>query len=117
MAFKINAKEYELATRPEALKDAQIALDIATKQGYDVLVSDMAAIFSDFREEVNSTQLPILALHGSDDPVFEIDALRKFARDYSSRMTFVELSDAGFSVMASHADEILRHILEFDKTV
>jgi len=117
MAFKINAKEYELATRPEALQDAQIALDTATKQGYDVLVSDMTAIFSDFREEVNSTQLPILALHGSDDPVFEIDALRKFAKDYVSRMTFIELPGAGFSVMASHADDIMRHIAEFDKTI
>ncbi len=117
MAFKMNAEEYERATRPEALQDAQIALDIATKQGFDVITSDMSAIFSDFSEDVHSTDLPILIVHGFMDPVFKVDALRKFASDFQSRITLVELPDAGFSMMATHTDDILRHIAEFDQNI
>lgn len=115
MTFKMNAAEYELATRPEALKDAQDALDTATKQGLEILTSDMIAIFSDFTQNVMATDLPILVVHGALDPVFDINALREFANAFESRVTFVEIPDAGFSVMATHSKEIVRYISDFNK--
>ena len=116
MQFRSDAKQLELVTRPEAIREAQLALDVVTKQGFDLLASDMLAIFSDFREEVLSTKLPILVVHGTSDSVFEIDAIRKFANDFSERVTLTELPDAGFSAMATHTDEIIDQIADFGRT-
>ena len=113
MAFRMDKVEFDLVMQPEALLEADAALNTATKQGFDAIISDMASLFSDFRDVVANTSLPILAIHGSSDPVFRIEATRRFSEDFKSRMTLIEISDAGFSAMSTHAKMIAGHIEDF----
>ncbi len=115
LQFRSHPIELEQATRPEFIREANAAFDIATRQGFNSIIADTLNAFSDFREDVLSTKLPILIIHGNNDLVFAIDAVRKFASDFSSRVTFVELHDAGFSAMATHTNEIINHITDFSR--
>ncbi len=107
--------ELELVTEPEALRESQRALDIATKQNLDYLVADTFRAFSDYKAEVAATKLPILVIHGVDDSVFPIGAIRDFAKDYGDRTTLIELPNAGFLSINKHTDVVMEHIAEFQR--
>ncbi len=111
--FKNVPVELEFALRPEALKESQAALDAMTKQGFDMAAKDIRQTFSDFRSEVMATDIPILAIHGAVDPVFPIEAIRMFAKDFEPRMKLIELPDAGFSALSTHTDVIMKHVTNF----
>lgn len=113
--FRNEPLELALTTDPEALKESQAALDVAMKQDLDTCIFDTRITFSDYSEKVASTDLPILTIHGVIDPVFPIAAIRDFAQDFESRMTLVEIPDAGFSAMSTHTEEIIQTIATFYK--
>lgn len=111
--FRNQPTELALTTDPEALKESQAALDVATKQNLDSCVYDTRITFSDFSKGVSSTDLPILTIHGVIDPVFPIEAIRIFAQDFESRTTLVEIAGAGYSAMTTHTEEIMQTIATF----
>jgi hypothetical protein len=77
----------------------------------------MTISFSDFTPDVRQTDASVLILHGTDDQVFGIGAMRRFAQDFADRTTFVEIKGATFSALETHFQEIIDHISAFHETL
>ena len=115
--FKIQFRNSDFELRhllqPDPLEEFDNALRAATKQGYDAAIHDTMLAFSDFSSDVAATDLPILVIHGQKDLVFSTDALRAFVNDYAERMTYIETVGAGVSILISHLNEVVEHIVDF----
>ena len=97
----------------DEFRESSAAFETATKQGYRALTDDTYVIFSNFNESVAATDLPILLIHGENDSVFAVEGVRAFTEDHAARCTAVILPDAGFSMFATHTDEVVRQLSAF----
>ncbi len=102
---------------PEALAESQKALDVATKQGIDQLAEDARLAFSDFSRDVAACDIPILLIHGTQDPLFAVQASRQFAAALGDRVRYVEIKDADYAPLDTHTPQIISEILEFQAEV
>ena len=93
-------------TRPDFLAEAQHALETSAKQGTAGMAFDISRSFTDFSADIDSSNLPILLIHGAKDEVFPISGVRRFAQDYSARARLVELSDAGNLILDLYVGEV-----------
>ena len=113
LQFRKSSEDLDLLLSPDAFRESSAAFETATKQGNRALTNDTFVIFSNFNDSVAATDLPILVLHGEKDSMFVVEGLRPFAKDHAPRCTTVILPDAGFSIFATHTDEVVREINAF----
>lgn len=116
LQFFNDPKELEIVRKPAALKESEHALETYMRQGITSFITDITISFSDFTPDVRQTDAPILILHGIDDKVYGIGAMRRFAKDFADRTTFVEIEGATFSAVETHFHEIIDHISAFHDT-
>lgn len=113
MQFKGDQIELENFSRPEAQEVSQNALDTSTKQGYDAVAFDIRLSVSDYRDEIEKTDLPILVLHGAKNQLCSVHAVRNFVQDYQDRITYVEFPEGTISAFDQNVDEVIRQISAF----
>ena len=97
----------------ESKTELQTALEITTKQGTGRLTEDVANQFKDFSEDIAATKLPILVVHGTEDHIFPIHAVRSFVDSDPARMTLLEIPEIGFGPLDTHATEIVAELCSF----
>ncbi len=113
--LKKGSAEFESALLPDNVREFQKALDVATQQGLASVVRDMKSAFSDYRKRVAACEIPSLIIHGVQDSVFPIEALREFRDDFPKKTTLIEIPDAGFPLLFTHAPLVSEKILELPK--
>ena len=75
----------------------------------------MKSSYHDFSEDIRGTNCPILVVHGTNDEMFPIGPMRKFAADFKGRVSFIELHDAGWCPLDTHASQIVAKMTAFAK--
>ena len=113
LQFRKSSDDLDFLLSLDEFRESNAAFETATKQGYRALTDDTFVIFSNFNDDVGATDLPILLLHGQKDVVFSVDGVRDFVKDHAARCTAVILPDAGFSMFATHTDEVVCQISAF----
>ena len=113
LQFANDPKELEIVSRPEIRQEIERALEVYTRQGITSLLADITVSFSDFTNLVRRSDLPMLIAHGFGDQINGVEALRRFAKDFDDRTTFVEIETGTQSLIHTHSREIIHHLSAF----
>ena len=111
--FRKNRALQERLTQPETFTELIRAFEVTTAQGPEVLKQELKTSFQDFVDDIKATDAPILQVHGSQDEYFPIKAARAFAEAFAPRVTLMEIPDAGFGPLDTHAREIVDQMIAF----
>ena len=60
--------------------------------------------------------LNISILHGDKDPVFPVQCMRDFAADFSDNVHLTEIKNAGFTLMQSNPEKVIKILTEITTT-
>ncbi len=89
------------------IREYDHALKTATMSGITAASQDLGLLFEDWLADVQSNSLNITIIHGVDDKVTTIDAIRGFAAAFPKKIELIELKNAGMPLLQSHTDEII----------
>lgn len=103
-----NSKDVETVMKPENVVELEYALESATSFGMGSILEDIRVLFTDYSEKISSSGCKVSIIHGEKDPMFPIEAMRSFQADYPDRVDLVEIQDAGFTVLLSHTEEVVK---------
>ena len=91
----------------DVIKESDHALKTATMSGLSYATEDAGYTFGDWSEEVENCGVKTTILSGVEDSLFNIDAIRAFAKDFSKCVELIEVEDAGFTLIDSHPRKVV----------
>ena len=114
--FRKHKALLERVLQPEIFAEHLRAFEVSTSQGVSTLTHEVKAAYEDFTDDIKATEVPILVVHGTNDEIFSIKAARTFAAAFAPRVTLMEIPDAGFGPLDTHAREIVDALIAFAQT-
>ena len=102
--------------QPEPMAEHYSGFNAFTAQGTATMAYDVKSSYHDFSDDIRGTSCPILVVHGTNDEMFPIGPVRKFAADFKGRVSFIELHDAGWCPLDTHALQIVAEMTAFAKS-
>ncbi len=111
-----NQADVKIVSQPENVVEIEYALTNATVSGLGPVMEDVSMIFQDCLDSVRRCRLNISILHGTKDPVFPVQCMRDFAADFSDKVHLTEVKNAGFTLMQSNPEEMIKMLSEIAAT-
>lgn len=108
--YRQSAVDTTATLDPDIAESLERGVAYVTQQGVRAGAQDMIDGFQDWRDNVAILEQPITLIHGPDDPHVPIDAVRKFAEDFSDKLELIEFSDGGGLLNYTHTNEIFELI-------
>jgi len=105
-----NKNDIETLMQRENVIEVEYALESATTFGMSTIMEDVPVMFNDYSEKISHCSCKISIIHGGADPLFPIQSMRDFQADYPDRVKLFEFEDAGFTVLLSHAEEVVNQV-------
>lgn len=107
-----NSFDSKWVLAPENIRESDHALKMATLGGLSGAAEDIAFQFEDWNDEVEQLLPNITVVHGTEDTLYNIDYLRRFAAAYPEKIKMFEIQYAGLPLLQSHTHEVIRHLKE-----
>lgn len=107
MQLRANPEDVTLATNPQYLEEQDAAVASISAQGIEHAIPDLMIATRDWADWARACKTPVTLFHGAKNPVAPIDPVRAFAADYPDLIDLVEVSEGGFMVAVSHAQQLM----------
>jgi len=105
-----NKGDVETLTMPENVVELEYALESATTFGMNTIMEDIPVLFNDYSEKVSQSSCNITIIHGTADLLSPIQSMRDLQSDNPGRVDLIEIEGAGFTVLLSHTERVVKQI-------
>ncbi len=111
LAYKFSRSDFELSKQPETRAILHRRYHFLSKQGHSAFSVDAKQISCDWRGLINSVSCPITLIHGTEDFVFKVNAVREMAGKIKN-CKLIEIENAGQLLLNAQPDVVLDQLDE-----
>lgn len=108
--FAASAADLALAARDDVIAEYNSAVAFTLAQGYQAGAEELVASMHDWEDCITSFPAPVLALHGTEDPISPIAALKDLSAAHPN-LTFEAVADAGHLLITGHPALVAQRLL------